>query len=387
MKSKSQCYNSFGNILFVGLVARVVSSEPITASESSASTRNSNSVQIGRNLSFFEKNNLFDHKISGTDIEEDEDLGIGGPVFTETEIKQAGVIGHPSQDQSNSDSLNTSTNDNAEETTNTKLNDSYSDTIMESGTQQEQSQGFFDGFEVNQQQHQPAGFFDGFEINDQTQQNPGFYDGFEISNSPQNTHNNMKGAAANYAKRAQEPANSQSNDNYQQGSIRPTYIYLFTALSFVTFVMFLCYFRDSIVVKRDPKKDQERINRLKNLYEGLDKCSTHILDDRTKLDMTITPEHSPKYSPRRLVAIHMGDKEGHTIEKIDFIDDIEFGECDTESEESLTDDMPALTMRMVRKNSGSGEHWIKYSSDEFTIDSDSSGSINRSKSDDSVPAL
>ena len=364
--SSSQYRNAIGRFLFLVLAIRVESSAPISSPGRGSNTRR---------LSFYEKNSLFDHKISGTDI--DEDSGIGGPLtgdydglFGESGT-QAGVIGQPSMDNSAGENIQTTAqgnsahnnnNNNNNKYPNQHLYDSHSETIMTSESQQQQQQQtteVFDGFEVTQQT-QPTGYFDGFEVTNTKQaQNPGIYDGFEIDS----------GIASNYENRAQDISDAKD----EQSSIRPMYITIYVGLAFASFLLLLCCWRESIISKRAKRKDQEKIDRLKNLYEGLDKYSTHVLDDRTKLDITLTPEQSPTYSPRRLVAIHMGNNADHTIEKIDFIDDIEFGEStSSDTEESLTDEMPALTMRMVRKTSGSREHWIRYSSDEFTIDSSGS---------------
>lgn len=327
---------------------------------------------LRRRLSFVEHSTLFHHNTSQDTA--DENSGIGGPstatIATTTDNNpqlhdsQSAVIGahkhkhkHPHKHQKGP------TPTEQESTSN--------------------SVSVFDGFQVTQVT-QPPGVFNGFGITQQTSP-PGFFDGFQVDNS----------VPAATATASNEFPNQGTFSNLTQVQNTPVpykQIFLCVGLSLACVILGLCYWRNTFVIHKRTKtkrqmaklkqkqqteqqiaeqRKQAKMNHLKRLYEDFEKHKAELAVDPIQGDNVL----SPTYSPKRLVAIHMGDNAHHKIEKIDFIEDIEFGQELSQSHSE--DDCPALTMRMVKRNSSTEEHWIQYSSyssDETTTESDTSNS-------------
>lgn len=334
-----------------------------------------------RNLDFVGKSNLFNHKTAEDEI--DEGSAIGGP-------STGAITGKPKVDDTQNDST-PQPHDSQSAVIGINHKHKHKHTHKhETEPTEEEDNNFFDGFEITEQT-KPSGFFNGFGITKETSA-PGFFDGFQVDNEVPSGSS----SANENIEYTVEPYQNEQGTFKNLGQIQNTPIpykpiLLCIGLSIACIVLFLCYWRNSFTIRKKVKtkkqiskmkkkhlqaqqnaerRKQAKMNHLKKLYEDYEKHKAEISVDPIQGENVL----SDTYSPKRLVAIHMGENEDHKIEKIDFIEDIEFGQELSQSHSE--EDYPALTMRMVKRNASTQEHWIQYSSysSDDTTESDTSNS-------------
>jgi len=360
-----------------------------------------------RRLSFLEKGNLFeDHnnnndkgcscekdspdcECSQTSGEDSEDSGIGMGIVGATDIdKTAGgetettanpapgkdsqshtIQSHPQQQHNNQHNHNN--NDNQSSETNSDGGDAATPTTND-------AEKYVDGLEVDRPDNSAN---TNTIVSSETEKSydPEPEDGDPIFLFEDETHDDE----------------NEENDD-ETNSIPKKDIAIFTGLAAASLLLYAIYWRDNVLHERIEavQKHQARIDRLKNLYDGLDKYSAHVLDGCSKGDVMGVPcvskSRRSKLSRTRSnmpVDLDLGTIEpedntttttNHHSSDDDDDDDNEdasssssassFGRERLPDDESLSrDDViePVLTVRRVRRTSGTNEHWIKYSSDEF----------------------
>jgi hypothetical protein len=202
-----------------------------------------------------------------------------------------------------------------------------------------------------------------------------------------NDSNLADGIASTYAERSNTLGEEEdkTNDDEDTIAIPVRDIYIFAALASMCILLYLIYWRDNVIQERRmaAKKSKRKMDFLKNLYDNMDKAkesswrsrSLRSLDDCTK---GLTPENSPPndaFSSKRIVDVALDS-------------DLELDDIELDYESSLSSIeavRPGLSIRTVRRNSGTDEHWIKYSSDEFEAEAED-GENDDAKDDDSIAA-
>jgi len=143
------------------------------------------------------------------------------------------------------------------------------------------------------------------------------------------------------------PETSKTDKNL---AIPPKDIIIFSVFLVLSFIIYLLVWRDRRTRSdrlQELREQKEKIHRLRNLYEGLDKYSQHILDNRSHDDAT----HESTLSPGNSSGSNGMSRIDSTIEYLDdcsFDDDMEFGE---ESSVSSTEAEPPLSTRIMRSSS------------------------------------
>ena len=324
-----------------------------------------------RQLSFLEQGNLFDHKIAcdcSTNSNGESDSGTACDCS-----KDSGIGGNKNNDQQQKTISSISSSD-----------DNNPTPYPEWGT------GVLNAYLDNDGDNDGDLDNDPFSITIKTNASS------ESSNNISPNDGDVADAiASSYAKRSSSLGEEEdkTTDDEDTIAIPMRDIYIFAALASLCILLYLIYWRDSVIQERKmaAKKSKRKMSFLKNLYADMDKNkdsswrsrsrsrsrrSSRSLGDCTK---SLTPENSPPpsaFSCKKIV----DDALDSDLE----LDDIEL---DYESSlSSLEAVRPGLSIRAIRRTSGTGEHWIKYSTDEFEIEAEA-GENDDSKDDDSIPAL